>query len=345
MRVGDIFISGIGVFLPEIRDVAYAVEQGLLSAGAVEALGFTGVAVAGDRPAPEMALSAARDALDNGGVRPDEVTLLLYADVWHQGPLVWQPQFYLQRHLVGDGPLALEIKHGCVGALSGMELAVGHLRADDQHGAALVVASDNFGTPLIDRWTMGAGLTALGDGAAAAVLTRDPGFAQILSLRTASHSAMEETWRAGEPMFPPAITVGRQEDFVVTHERFKEGIRPGDHAALSIVHLQRNMDCVKLALAEAEVSRSDIRRVITHNMPQEEARTYLATHGFSLEESAWEFGRTVGHVGASDQLLSLHHLLGAGALEPGDHVLLCGQSPGMTYKAAVVKILDVPPGG
>jgi clorobiocin biosynthesis protein CloN2 len=344
MRVRDIFMSGIGVFLPETRSVEDAIERGLVSADAMESLGFTSVAVAGDRPAPEMALNAARDALKDGGVSPDDVALLLYADVWQQGPMAWQPQFYLQRHLVGDGPLALEITHGCVGMLSGMELASAYLRADEGHKAALVVASDNFGTPMIDRWTMGAGLTALGDGASAVVLTKDPGFAQILSVRTANHSAMEETWRAGEPLFPPSLTVGRREDFVAAHEEFKSKVGSADHGAMSIIHLQRNIDCVKLALAEAEVSPADITRVVSHNIPRGEARTYMAMLGFSFEQSAWEYGRTIGHVGASDQVLSLHHLLSTGQVVPGDHVLLCGQAPGVTYKAAVVKILDSPAG-
>lgn len=344
MRVRDIFLNGIGVFVPETRDVEYAIERGLVSAEAMDQLGFTSVAVAGDRPAAEMALSAARDAIAGSGVSPDEVALLLYADVWQQGPMAWQPQFYLQRHLLGDRPLAMEIKHGCVGVLSGMELAAAYLRADETHTAAMVVAGDNFGTPMIDRWTMGAGFTALGDGASAVVLSREPGFAQVLSVNTANHSAMEETWRAGEPMFPPSITVGRRENFLAAHEEFKNKVGSGDHAAMSIVHLQRNIDCVKHALADAEVSPSDIRRIVSHNMPREEARTYMGMIGFSFEQSAWEYGRTVGHVGASDQMLGLYHLLSTGEVGPGDHVLLCGMSPGVTYKAAVVKILGTPPG-
>ncbi len=343
MRVRDVFMNGIGVFLPETQSVESAIDEGLLPADTVESLGFTGVAVAGDMPAPEMALRAAQDALKSSGVSPDDVALLLYADVWQQGPMAWQPQFYLQRHLVGDGPLALEITHGCVGVLSGMELAVGYLRADEGHKAALVVASDNFGTPLMNRWTKGAGLTALGDGSGAVVLTKEPGFAQVLSLRTANHSAMEEAWRAGEPMFPPGITVSRHVDFVAAHEAFKNNLSTSEHGAMSITHVQRNIDCVKLALADAEVARTDIARVISHNMPREETRTYLAMLGFTLEQSAWEFGRGVGHVGASDQLISLNHLLTTGELAPGDLVLLCGQAPGVTYKAAVLRMLGPSP--
>ncbi len=343
MRVRDIFVNGIGVFLPEIESVESAVEQGLYPAEEVASQGFTGAAVAGDMPAPEMALRAAQDALKHGGVSPGELALLLYAGVWHQGPDGWGPQHYLQRHLVGDDLLAVEIRHGCNGMFSGIELAVGCLCAEAQRRAALVTASDNFGTPLMKRWTPGAGFTILGDGASAVVLTKDPGFAQLLSICTATFSNMEEAHRAGEPLFPPGATVGRVLDFKDRFEAFKKKvIAEGVGSEMLVRHQQRNIECMKRALAEAEIEIGDIKRVIIHNISKEEAKAYLGVLGFSLSQSTWDFGSGIGHLGASDHMVSLHHLLTTGQLGPGDHVLLCGFSPGVTYKAAVVQIVDVP---
>lgn len=62
-----------------------------------------------------------------------------------------------------------------------------------------------------------------------------------------------------------------------------------------------------------------------------------------LEKSTWEFGRTVGHCGASDQILSLDHLVTTGRLGAGDHMLLLGTGPGVTLSCAVVKVLSAPP--
>jgi 3-oxoacyl-[acyl-carrier-protein] synthase-3/clorobiocin biosynthesis protein CloN2 len=63
--------------------------------------------------------------------------------------------------------------------------------------------------------------------------------------------------------------------------------------------------------------------------------------GFQLSQSTWEYGSGIGHLGASDHLVSLHHLLATGQLSPGDHVLLSGSGPGLTFKSAVVQILNV----
>lgn len=343
MRVRDIYINGLGVYLPEVQSIESAVASGVLPADKIANLGFSGVAVAGDTPAPEMALSAAQDALKDAGVAPDEIALLLYAAAWYQGPTGWQPQFYLQHHLIGDNALGIEINHGCAGTFSGIELAVGWLRADPAHRAGLVVAADNFGTPLMNRWATAAGYTVVGDGAAAVVLTREPGRVQLLSICSGTFSAMEETWRAGEPMFPPGVTVGRPLDFAGAHEAYKkQAPSPAEAAMMSVTHIQRNIECVQRALAEAEVAPGDIKRVITHNMSKEDGRSYLGMLGFSVEQSAWEFGSGVGHIGACDHVLALHHLLTTGQLAAGDLVLLCGIAPGVSYKAAVIRILDHP---
>jgi 3-oxoacyl-[acyl-carrier-protein] synthase III len=342
MRLQDIFFNGLGIYLPETESVESAVARSLYSADDVASRGFSGAAVAGDMPAPEMALRAARDALNNGGVSPGDLAALLYVSVWHQGPDSWSPQYYLQHYLVGDDLLAVEIRHSCNGTFSGIELAVDILRAEPDRKAALVTASDNFGTPLFRRWQPGSQCTVMGDGASAVVLTKDGGFAQLLSICTGSYTNMEEAYRAGEPLFPPAVTVGGILDFKARYEAFFKNVTRATGTELLIGTQQRAMECANRALAEAEVKIDDIKQVIVHNIGKEETTAQLSVLGFQLSQSTWEYGSSIGHLGASDHLVSLHHLLATGQLSPGDHVLLSGTGPGLTFKSAVVQILDVP---
>ena len=344
MRVRDVFFGGIGVYLPDkVESIDSAVDRGLFPADEIEARGYTGALVADQTPPPEMALNAARDALKNGGVSPQDLAALLYAGVWHQGPDGWGPQYYLQRHLVGDELLAVEIRHGCNGTFSGIELAVGILRSAPENRAALVTASDNFGTRLFRRWDSGAQNSVMGDGAGAVVLTKDQGFARLLSICTASYSELEEADRAGEPLFPPGITEGKVLDYKARYAAYGRQLLAADIGPeLLVEHARRNTGCLNQALAEAEVSADDIKRVLIHNVGKGDAATYLSDLGFPMEKSTWDYGAGIGHIGASDHLISLYHLLTTGQLEPGDYVLLAGMSPGVTYKAAVVQILDVP---
>jgi 3-oxoacyl-[acyl-carrier-protein] synthase-3/clorobiocin biosynthesis protein CloN2 len=64
--------------------------------------------------------------------------------------------------------------------------------------------------------------------------------------------------------------------------------------------------------------------------------------GIPGSRSTWEFGRTLGHCGASDQIIALEHLVRGGGLGPGDHLLMFAYGPGVTISAAVVEILEAP---
>ncbi|MGY1438551.1 ketoacyl-ACP synthase III family protein [Streptomyces reniochalinae] len=344
MQTHDMFITGVGSYLPQTVTVEQAVEQGLYPPDAVEEHQLGGAAVAGDVSAPEMALMAAEEAVKRSGGSPEEIDLLLYADTWHQGPDGWQPQYYVQRHLLGDKALGLEIRQGCNGMFSAIELAAGHLRAVPERRRALLVASDNYGTPLMDRWRSGPGFI-IGDAASALVLDKEHGFAQLLSVTSGIVSESEEVHRYGEELFPPGCTSGREVDFAARSAAFNRRAltEAGGTRVWPKVH-QLIGDIVRQSLDEAGIGLDDVTRVAMMNHSREiTEQRFLAVLGLPLSRSTWEFGRMVGHIGASDQIVSLDHLVSTGELAPGDHMLLFSVGPGITVSSAVVKVLHDAP--
>ncbi|MEV4148819.1 ketoacyl-ACP synthase III family protein [Amycolatopsis sp. NPDC049691] len=338
-RVDGIHLAGIGTFVPDAVSVRSAARRGLVDEETSARSGISGVAVAGDLPATEMAVRAGAEAIKNSGLAGADIRLLLYAGVWHQGPDGWGPQYFVQRELLGDDVLAVEVRQGCNGFFTALELAVPYLAAAPEGTAALIVASDNFGTPLIDRWQLGDGLAYLGDGASAVTVSRAPGPVQLRSLCSASYSEMEGAHRSGLPLFPPGVTVGTSVDFRSRAESFRDAaISGGWWMRFLAGHNARITQCANRALEEAGVARADVKYVLTHGMPRQSAISYLRLLGFPFERSTWDFARTIGHLGASDHFVALHHLLTEGALGAGDHVLLSGYSPGLTYKSAVLRI-------
>jgi len=334
------FIGGVGTFIPPQVSVEWAVARGLYPAVDVEAHELGGAAIAGDMPAPEMALRAAQQAVKRWGGSPQEFDLLLYASTWHQGPDGWPPQSYLQRHLVGGALLALEIRQGCNGLFSAMELAASHLTAVPERTSALLVAADNYGTPLIDRWSMGPGFIG-GDAASAVVLTKQPGFARLLSVCSRTITAAETLHRGDEPLFPPSITVGRTTDFSA---RIGQQFATRSPAAVAMADVpQQTVDLVDQALTEAGIEIGDITRVGFMNYSREVVeQRVMSMWGLPMSRSTWEYGRTIGHCGASDTILSFDHLVRSGELGPGDHMLMLGTAPGVVLSCAVIKVLDSP---
>jgi len=344
VRTPNIFLSGLGVFLPDTVSIESAIKKDRYSASDVELHGWTGLAVAGDIPAPEMALRASRTALERCGLDPGAIGLLLYADCWHQGPDGWVPQSYLQHYLLGGDLLAVEVRNACNGALSALELASSCLSADSGRQAALIVASDNFGTPLVDRWNPGPGFLT-GDAAAAMVITTEPGFAQVLSAHSATIAEAEEFHRCGEPMFPPSVTMGQAVDFTTRAEAFrKQQFVEGTGYELIAKLQQKPNECIQKTLSEADIDLEDVARVvITHTSREEAELQFMGVLRLPLSRSTWQYGSTVGHLAAADHIVSLDHLVSTGQVGPGDHVLMIGAAPGVTYSCAVIKILSAPP--
>lgn len=340
MRTADMYLSGIGSVVPPVFSVAQAVAEGLYPALEAEIHEYLGVAVAGERPAPDMALEAARTALHRAGIEPTALSLLLYANTWHQGPDGWPPQAYLQRHLVGGRVPAMSIRQGCNGMFDALELAACYLRAEPERGSALLVTADNYGTPLIDRWRIAPGMIA-GDGAAAVVVTKSPGFARLLSVTSVGAPECEEMHRSGEPMFPPTVTAGRPQDFIARFEHYRANPQGGVGVLTEVPALM--LELVETAMSEAGIGIKDVARVAfeTHSREIVEQRVMVPL-GLDMAKSTWEFGRRIGHCGGADQFLAFEHLLAAAELAPGDHLLLLGQAPGVVLSAAVVQVLDTP---
>lgn len=344
MRTEDTYLGGIGVYLPETTSVEDAVARGLYPAAEAAANQLTGVAIAGELPAPEMALRAGQEAVKRSGEAPDSVDLLLYADSWHQGPDGWQPQYYLQRHLVGGETLAVEVRQGCNGMFSALELAASYLAARPDRRTALAVAADNFGTPLVNRWRTGPGFI-VGDGASAVLLSKQPSFARLLSVRSVAIPELEELHRIGQPLFPPSATTGSGMNLAERADEFKRWAADQPDVMDAWLKLYRRMlEVINPTLDEAGIKITDVTRVSFPNSAKDVVeQRWTAALGLTLEQSTWDFGRTIGHISASDQIIALDHLLAHDELRPGDHYLMVGVGPGITLSSAVVRIDRRPP--
>jgi 3-oxoacyl-[acyl-carrier-protein] synthase III len=343
MQIPDLYLSGVGACVPGTVSVEQAVAAGWYPADLADLHQLGGAAVAGDVPAPELALRAARSALERSTRSPAELDLLLYASTWQQGPEGWPPHAYLQRHLGCDQVLATELRQGCNGMFAALELAAAYLRPGPAHRAALLVAADNYGTPLANRWRMGPSYIA-GDAGSAVVLDTQRGFARLLSVCSASVTAAEEMHRAAEPLFPPGITQGRALDLTAHAERYRQrSVAYGTGTEVLLTVHQRLAEVIEQTLAEAGVTTGEVTRVAFMNHSRGiTAQVCEDALGLPLSVSAWGFGRAIGHCGASDQVLALEHLVAIGELGPGDHLLMLGQGPGVVLSGAVVQIVRTP---
>lgn len=92
-------------------------------------------------------------------------------------------------------------------------------------------------------------------------------------------------------------------------------------------------------MAEAEVDAGELARVVFVNAGAPFVDLgIMQPLGLPMAKSTWDFGRTVGHLGACDQVVSLHHLLATGQLSAGDRVLMVGGTQGYNAASAVLTV-------
>jgi 3-oxoacyl-[acyl-carrier-protein] synthase III len=340
VRTEGVYVRSLGAFLPETVSVSSAVDEGLLDAHDAEVYGLTGIAIAGELPAPDMALSAVRQALDRCGQDPAALDLLLYASVWHQGPSGWCPQYYIQRHAGAGNATAAEVRQGCMGMFSALELAARWLMGSPDGGSALVTSADNFNSPQIDRWRFSPHYI-MADAGCAAVLSTEPGFARVCSIGSVTLAEYETLHRPPEPLFPPGAGLGRPMNFANTKAQWLDSGARSSGGPLALVRAQDEL--VADTLSEAGIDLDEVALVayVHGSRDRVEGRAMIPL-GIPLSRSMWEFSRTVGHIGASDQIVSLDHYVTEGKLGPGDHVLMLGVGPGLNIACAVIEILERP---
>ncbi|GAA0480073.1 ketoacyl-ACP synthase III family protein [Streptomyces stramineus] len=338
MRTSDVYISAVGVDVPDCTSVRQAIDDGLLDAAVAEESGFLGVAVAEETPAPELAARAARQALERWTGDVSTLGLLLYVDSFPSGPGGWLPQSYLMREVVGGDLLAVGVRQGCNGVFGALELAAAYLKGTATE-AVIITASDNMSSPLVNRWQASPGYV-LGDGASAAILTRSPGFARLLSVNSVAVPELEGIHRGNQSLNPSTLPVDQPLDLGARMVEFRDS--GGSYPDLVSKTREAQNELLTSTLEDAEIGIADIARVALPHGSLKNVRAGIAALGFQMEQSTWDYGCRVGHVMASDQLLSLDHLLSAEELSPGDRILLMGYGPGLGMAAAVVEIATLP---
>jgi 3-oxoacyl-[acyl-carrier-protein] synthase III len=338
VKVRDFHITGLGTYLPELCTVEQAVRDGLCDPATAE-IGWVSTRVAGDVPAPQMAVEAVRQAMRRSGHTAPDIDLLLHACVSHQGPDGWSPQHYVQRHAVGGHAEAVGVRQGCNGMLVGLDLAVCYLAAVPERTAAVVAAADNFGAPLFDRWRADRTMV-YGDMACALVLSKRPGPIRLLAVESLSLPELEELGRGAEPLFPPGATVGRSLDFEARMASCGAGLLE----EAKQLGVSAYADVVKRTLDSAGLDSTDVTRVTHPAVPGSPLfrRMLFGPLGLDTSVGSFEFGCRNGRSGAGDQVLGLDHLLRTGQVGPGDHVLMLGLGPGISISGAAVQIVERP---
>ncbi|MFJ7125775.1 ketoacyl-ACP synthase III family protein [Streptomyces sp. NPDC098101] len=341
MRWSGMYIDAVAAVLGEPVDSARAVAEGRFSAEEAARTRQRAARVS-DRPAPDLAVDAARLALDRAGRNPRDVGLLIHAGCFDQGISFANTASYVQHGALGHGEaMAFELRQMSNGGMAALELAAAHLSAVPEVTAALLTTADRFAEPRFPRWTADRGLV-FGDAGTAAVLSRTPGRLRLVATATHSEPSLEGLHRGDDLHHPPADPAAPL-DLVARKRVFLEGTPLAETIARNEAGM---LTAVKRCTEDAECDVADMAAVVVPFFGADLAhKQCIGPLGVPEERTLLEYGLGIGHLGPGDQFAGLSHLLETGRIDTGDRVLLVGVGAGFVWTCAVVEVTGGAPAG
>jgi 3-oxoacyl-[acyl-carrier-protein] synthase III len=272
----------------------------------------------------DLATGAARAALEDAGLQPSDLDLIVMATITSDQRL--PPSAALVQASLGSSAKFLQLDSACTGFLDSVQVAIGLMGAFG-YRTALVVCADTTAFCIAPGDWLTA--TVFGDAGAAVVLREVPEGQGFVSFQTGSDGSLGGLVSipgCGSRRAPSAPPAG-----------------PGHlHARWGKIHgwaVPQMVDASVKAVASAGLSLEDVDWVVPHqaSMPIVcEAAQRLGVSPDRVVLTYPEYGNTV----ASSLPLALHHADRRGLFKEGDRLLLCAVGAGMAWSASVYRWSD-----
>jgi 3-oxoacyl-[acyl-carrier-protein] synthase III len=323
---GRVTITGIGCYAPD-RVMTNAELAQLVDTSDEWIVERTGIrerrVAAADEALSDLSLPAAKDALEQAGVNPADVDLVVVATVT---PDMFFPSTgaIIADQLGAKDAAAYDLSAGCTGFVYAIVQAHGMVSAGlSEH--ALVVGGDVL-SKIVD-WQDRSTCVLFGDGAGAVVIerSRDGGFLGF-ELGADGSGGSQLYMPAGGSRAPAtAETVATRQHFAKMNGRevFKFATRV-------------LVDSAEKVLEQSGVPVEDVDLYVPH-----QANVRIIDHarkklGIPAERTVVNVDR-YGNTSSGSIPLALGEAEAAGRLHPGDLVLMTGMGAGLTWGSALIE--------
>jgi 3-oxoacyl-[acyl-carrier-protein] synthase-3 len=280
---------------------------------------------ADDEFTSHMATHAARRALEQAGIAPEDLELIIVATITPD-TLTPATACYVQQNLGAVGAVAFDISAACSGFLYAMKISK-RLISDGAFKNALIIGAEKLSAFV--NWEDRSTCVLFGDGAGAAVLTRaEPGQGEILATEMGSDGRLTHLLNIpGGGSACPITTQNAGEHLATLAMLGKEVFK---HA------VNRMKEAAEKVIERSGLKPEDIACVIPHqaNLRIIDAiADRLAVPNDRVFVNLDKYGNT----SAAAVAIALDEANRTGAFKRGDHIVLVVFGAGLTWAAAAVR--------
>jgi 3-oxoacyl-[acyl-carrier-protein] synthase-3 len=276
--------------------------------------------------ASDMALEAAKRALDAAGLTPADLDMIIVGTVTGDLPMP-ACAAVLQRKLGITTIPAFDVSAACAGFIYGLSIADQFIRTGALKRVLVV------GVELLSRvlnWKDRTTCVLFGDGAGAAVLgPAGNGQSGILSTRLYTDATLVDSLciRAGgskEPLTVEGLAEFRDKVHMVGSDIFKVAVKNLTSAS-------------KAALEAAGLSASDVKWVVPHQANLRIIAQVALRLDIPLERFVLNIER-YGNTSSASIPIALDEGVRDGRIQRGDTVLMCALGAGISWGSALIRV-------
>lgn len=326
-------IVGIGTYFPESIETANDIADITQIPADIlrEKMGIRQRHIAGEvDTVTTMATAAARKAIDQAGISPEQINLVISHGSEHKDHLVWNAAAKIQHNIGAVNAYAFELYALCAGAPIALNMASSMMRTDPRLEYVLLAAGSRENDLINLKNARSRFMFNFGAGAGALLLKRDAHQNLVLGASAITDGSLSESVILTED----AIGDGPE---VIGELRGRLDVTDPEYMAdrLGETSLDNFTRVIRDAVEQSGHTLDDIRFLGITHMKRSFYRQILESVGLTPEQSVYLEDH--GHVQSADQALAIELGLAQNKIKPGDLIVLAGAGTGYTWSAIAVR--------
>jgi len=319
-------ITGTGMFVPEkvltnkdLEKIVNTSDEWISSRTGMKKRRLSGP----DEPTSELCIHAARQAIQNAGIQPDDVDMIMVATI--SGDKPWPATAaIIQKKLGICNCPAFDISAACSGFLYAMDIAR-HMITTGAYRTILVISADELAK--VVNWKDRTTCVLFGDGAGAAILQPQ---------RESGHEILDVLLGCDGTLESALHIPGGGTQIPVSHEMVDQNLQYIHMNGQDIFkHATRRMcEATQGILERLNLSSQDIQWVVPHQANIRIIEAMIKRTNLRMEQVVLNV-QHYGNMSGASLPVALHE--GAGRFQSGDLILLVAFGSGLTWGASVIR--------
>lgn len=328
-------ITGIGTYFPVPIETAaqIAAGTGIPESIVIDKLGLRQRHRAGDDvTVTDMASFAAKKAVAQAGIDPQDIDVVVYHGSEFKEHLVWNSAGKIQHNLGATTAYGFEIHAVCAGAPIAMHTVRSLMLGDPRIKTAVLSVGTREHDLINYKNERSRFMFNFSAGGGAMVLQRDAGKNIILGASAFTDGSLAENVVLSQT----AEVVGDgPEGHGDIRGRFDVFDLEYMGQRLGEVSLPNYVKVIREAVEQSNATLDDVAFLGITHMKRSFHNNILDAIGLTAEQSVYL--ENYGHVQSADQVISLELGLQQGKIKPGDLIVLAGAGAGYTWSAVAIR--------